>query len=242
MQRELAHRIDSRQPLTQLKYVAGADISYNKYDPTMYATVLVYRVADGEIVEAQDAVATTTFPYVPGLLTFREAPVYLRAFAKLRTIPDVVMIDGQGMAHPRRIGLASHVGLWLGVPTLGCAKSLLCGEFREPKPKPGSMSMLKDRGEQIGYAVRTKPSCKPVFVSVGHRIDLASAVRVVLTTARGYRICGSMNCAGKRLVEGSRNPYHPLVGWAEALRGPPHPCQRQVGLEDSAHPTTPRMS
>src|SRR5947207_345465 len=114
LQLELAKRLDLRTPLTRIELVAGADISYNKYDPTMYATVIVYRVSDGTIVEAQDAVATTTFPYVPGLLTFREAPSYLKAFAKLQTVPDAVMFDGQGIAHPRRMGLAAHLGLWLG--------------------------------------------------------------------------------------------------------------------------------
>src|SRR6516162_5850423 len=113
LQRELADQLDTRTPLNRIKLVAGADISYNKFDPIMYATVVVYRLADGEIVEVQDSVARAMFPYVPGLLTFREAPAYLDAFAKLQTVPDAIMFDGQGYAHPRRFGLASHLGLWL---------------------------------------------------------------------------------------------------------------------------------
>ena len=215
LQRELAQRLDLCTPLARLELVAGADISYNKYDPTMYATVIVYRVADGEIVEVQDAVVTTTFPYVPGLLTFREAPSYLQAFAKLQTVPDAVMFDGQGVAHPRRMGLAAHLGLWLGLPSLGCAKSRLFGRYQEPGPAAGALAPLTDGDEQIGYVVRTKNRCNPVFVSAGHLIDQASAVRVVLATGRGYRIpeptpepiCASTSCAGTRLVEGRENLY-----------------------------------
>src|SRR5262249_25848603 len=144
--------------------------------------------SDGAIVETQDAVATTAFPYVPGLLTFREAPSYLKAFARLQTVPDVVMFDGQAIAHPRRIGLAAHLGLWLGLPRLGCAKSRLIGTFKEPAEAAGSISPLTDADEQVGYVVRTKRKVKPVFVSPGHRIDHASAVRVVLATGGGYRV------------------------------------------------------
>ncbi|MFL5339621.1 MAG: deoxyribonuclease V [Gemmataceae bacterium] len=205
LQLKLAQQLELRTPLTRMELVAGADISYNKYDPTMYATVILYRVADGEIVEAQDAVATTTFPYVPGLLTFREAPSYLKAFAKLQTIPDVVMCDGQGIAHPRRMGLAAHLGLWLGVPTFGCAKSRLFGRPRELAPEAGSLAPLMDREEQIGYTVRTKSRCNPVFVSPGHNIDMASAVRVVLGTLRGYRIPEPTRRAHLRVNELRRN-------------------------------------
>ena len=201
LQRELADQLDTRTPLNRIKLVAGADISYNKFDPIMYATVVVYRLADGEIVEVQDSVARAMFPYVPGLLTFREAPAYLDAFAKLQTVPDAIMFDGQGYAHPRRFGLASHLGLWLGLPTIGCAKSRLCGQFREPRKTAGSLSPLKDGKAQIGCAVRTKQRCKPIFVSVGNGIDLASAVRAVLAAGRGYRIPEPTRLAHLRVNE-----------------------------------------
>src|SRR5205085_11337645 len=127
------------------------------------------------------------FPYIPGLLSFREAPALLDAFAKLGTEPDAVILDGHGVAHPRRIGIAAHIGLWLNRPCIGCAKSLLTGRYRVPAWTARSASRLMDGADVIGRVVRTKNGVKPVFVSIGHRIDLASAVRVALASCRGYR-------------------------------------------------------
>jgi deoxyribonuclease V len=188
LQRQLATRVDGRTPLSRCELVAGADVSYNKFSPTLYAAVVVLRVDDGSIVETQTAVGDIHFPYVPGLLSFREAPIVLRAFAKLRCEPDAVICDGHGFAHPRRAGFASHVGLWLQKPCIGCAKSVLVGQFKPPRLKAGSVSPLIDKGEEIGKAVRTRTGVRPVYVSVGHLIDLESAVRLVLATCRGYRI------------------------------------------------------
>ena len=188
LQRELASRVDVRTPLTDFRLVAGADVSYTRYSNRFYAAVVVVRVSDGQVIEEQGAVAEVTVPYVPGLLSFREAPVLLEAFAKVESEPDVVVCDGQGIAHPRRLGLASHVGLWLDRPSVGCAKSLLTGKFKEPARKAGSLAPLVDRGEVVGNVVRTKDGVQPVYVSAGHRIDLPSAVRVVLATVRGYRV------------------------------------------------------
>jgi deoxyribonuclease V len=188
LQRELAGRIDTRSPLTGCELVAGADVSYNRFSPVFYAAVVVVRVSDGAIVETQSAVRETPFPYVPGLLTFREGPVLLEVFAKLKTRPDAVIFDGAGYAHPRRFGLACHLGVWLDVPSIGCAKSILVGKVRAPGKKPGSRAPLKDGKEIIGSAVRTKHGIKPVYVSVGHKIDLASAVRLTLECCRGYRL------------------------------------------------------
>jgi deoxyribonuclease V len=188
LQRELASRVDTRTPLTQCDLVAGVDASYNRFSPILYAAVVVVRLSDGAVVETQTAVGTTEFPYLPGLLTFREAPLVLEACRKLKHRPDVVMVDGQGYAHPRRLGIASHLGLWLDVPTIGCAKSRLIGTYREPKAAATSLSPLLDKDEVIGHVVRTKARTNPVFVSVGHRIDLASAVRVVLRSCKGYRV------------------------------------------------------
>jgi deoxyribonuclease V len=136
----------------------------------------------------QTAVGDTRFPDVPGLLSFRESPIVLEAFAKLKTRPDALMLDGHGYAHPRRFGLACHVGVWLDLPTLGCAKSRFIGSHREPGKRPGGTAALRDDGEVIGRVVRTKLGVKPVFVSVGHRIDLAGAVRLVLASCKGYRV------------------------------------------------------
>lgn len=188
LQRELAGRIDTRRPLGPCRLVAGADVSYDLFSPTFYAAVVVVNVENGEVIEVQSAVRDSPFPYVPGLLTFREAPALLEAFAKVQSRPDAVMFDGQGYAHPRRIGLASHMGLWLDVPSVGCAKTLLLGESREPGPKPGAMTALRDGKEIIGKTVRTRFGVRPVYISVGHLIDLASAVRLVLRCCRGYRL------------------------------------------------------
>lgn len=201
LQLELARHVDVRTPLAEWRLVAGADISYNRFNPTFFASVIVWRPSDGAIVDHADVVRQAAFPYVPGLLSFREGPALLEAFAKLRTEPDVIMMDGQGIAHPRRLGIASHIGLWLNLPTIGCAKSRLCGTFEEPGDAPGSLAPLKHKGEQVGYVVRTKRRVKPLFVSAGHRIDLTSAVRLVLETTRGYRLPEPTRLAHLRVNE-----------------------------------------
>ena len=188
LQKELAGRIDMRPPLKKCDLIAGADCSYNRFSPTLYAAVVVLRTNDWSIVEARGLVGESRFPYVPGLLSFREVPIILEIFAKLRHRPDAVMFDGQGRAHPRRIGLACHAGLWLGIPTFGCAKTRLTGEHDEPGPNVGDLAPLREKDEIIGSVVRTKTRTNPIYVSSGHRIDLPSAVRLTLASGRGYRI------------------------------------------------------
>jgi deoxyribonuclease V len=188
LQRELAGRVVTGPPLPSCELIAGADVSYNKGSSTFYAGIVVLRTADLGVVERCGAVAEGPFPYIPGLLSFREAPALLEAFAKVKSQPDAVMVDGQGIAHPRRLGIASHLGLWLDVPCIGCAKSLLTGRYEEPARKAGSTSPLRKGDELLGEVVRTKDNVKPLFVSVGHRIDLGSAVRWVLATCHGYRL------------------------------------------------------
>ena len=188
LQRELASRIDARPPLDRCELVAGADVSYNRFSSTVYAGVVVVRLSDGTVVERQGVVGEATFPYIPGLLSFREVPIVLEAFARIQSEPDAVMMDGQGIAHPRRLGLAAHAGLWFDRPCLGCAKSRLIGEHRELGRKAGSSVRLVDKGEVIGRVVRTRDGVKPVYVSIGHKIDLDTAVRIVLRSCRGYRL------------------------------------------------------
>jgi deoxyribonuclease V len=188
LQRQLAGQVDVHTRLGRCDIIAGADISYNRFSSVLYAGVVVLRRADWCVVETQGMTAEATFPYRTGLLTFREAPALLEVFARLRTEPDVVIVDGAGFAHPRRIGLASHLGLCLDRPCVGCAKSRLLGDYEEPDRAAGSVSWLCDKGEVVGSVVRTKTGVKPLFVSVGHRIDLAGAVRVVLESCRGYRV------------------------------------------------------
>jgi deoxyribonuclease V len=188
LQRELAGQVDAATPLLRCDLVAGADVSYNRFSNIFYGGVVVLRTSDWTIVEAQGAVREVHFPYVPGLLSFRETPVLLDAFAKVQSEPDAIIVDAHGVSHPRRFGLTSHVGLWLDRPCLGCAKSRLTGVSKEPGQKVGARTPLMDQGDIIGEVVRTRTGVKPVFVSVGHHIDLTSAVRLVLAACQGYRL------------------------------------------------------
>jgi deoxyribonuclease V len=198
LQRGLAARVVTDVPLPACALIAGADVSYDRGSDELYAAVVVLRAGDLSVVERRGAVRRTTFPYVPGLLSFREAPVLLQAFARVESRPDVVMCDGQGIAHPRRLGLASHVGLGLDVPCIGCAKSLLTGHHADLGEEAGARApLLAGRRrrqpaaapeEVIGCVVRTKKGTQPVFVSPGHRIDLESSVRWVLACVRRHRL------------------------------------------------------
>jgi deoxyribonuclease V len=188
LQRELATQVDVSEPLGRCDLIAGADVSYNRFSDIIYAGVVVWRASDDTVVERVSAVTETHFPYVPGLLSFREAPALLEAFAKLKTTPDVVMLDGQGIAHPRRMGIGSHIGLWLQVPTVGCAKSKLYGRYEDPATEAGSVSPLFAGRQVIGKVVRTKDNVSPVFVSPGHCINLNGSVQAVLAGVRGYRL------------------------------------------------------
>jgi deoxyribonuclease V len=188
LQKELAGQIDVSTPLKKCELIAGADCSYSRGSPKFYAAVVVLRTSDFSIVEARDVIGESPFPYIPGLLSFREIPIVLKVFAKLKHRPDVVMCDGQGFAHPRRLGLACHLGLWLGIPTFGCAKTRLTGEHAEPGPNAGDFAPLRDKDDLIGNVVRTKKKTKHVYVSSGHLIDLKSAMHWTLKSCRGYRI------------------------------------------------------
>ena len=188
MQRRLAGQIKTANLTGRPRLVAGADCAFIDPGDRIVACWVVWDLRTKTAVESAHVVRPVRFPYVPGLLSFREAPAIIAAARRLKCEPDVFMLDGQGLAHPRRMGLASHVGLFLDRPTLGCAKSLLCGEYREPKNTQGATSPLLDKGELIGRIVRTHEDCKPVFVSIGHRISLIDAVKVTLWCDGGFRI------------------------------------------------------
>jgi len=189
---EVQHRMRNMvrlQPLARpVGAIAGADISYNKFSETVYAGIVVLSLPDLRIVETAGVRSVAKFPYVPGLLSFREAPSLLEAWEKLKTKPDVLMFDGQGIAHPRRFGIACHVGVLLDWSTIGCAKSILVGRYGELGLEAGSRSPLVDKGEQVGVALRTKSKVAPVYVSPGHLMDLDSAVDLVLRSTTKYRL------------------------------------------------------
>ncbi len=189
LQNELAARVDTGTPLPEeIRLLAAADVSFNRYETQLFASVVVLKHGTTEVVERVGISSQGTFPYIPGLLSFREAPVLLDAFAQLKSRPDVVLCDGQGIAHPRRLGIASHLGLWLGIPTVGCAKSRLCGKYEEPGEEKGATSPLMDHSEVIGRVVRSKRRVSPLFVSPGHLCTLDDAVRLVLACCTRYRL------------------------------------------------------
>jgi deoxyribonuclease V len=188
LQERLRSRVVAEDRLGAVRRVAGVDVSYDRGSPLLYAAVVVLDARTAEPLETAGVRAEARFPYVPGYLSFRELPAAIEAFEKLRRRPDLVLCDGQGQAHPRRFGLASHLGVWLDVPSIGCAKSVLVGTYREPGARRGCHTRLRADGETIGEAVRTRAGVKPVFVSVGHRVSLETARRWVLRLARGARL------------------------------------------------------
>ncbi|MDE2860365.1 MAG: deoxyribonuclease V [Chloroflexota bacterium] len=190
IQRELAARVVVRDEVTpEPRFVAGVDLSPPDANGEATAAAVVMELPSLSIVEVRLHRGVPAFPYVPGLLSFREAPLVLGALAKLSTPPDAILVDGHGMAHPRRFGLACHIGLLTGIPTVGCAKSILCGRpDGSLKPERGSHVPLVDRGEVIGAAVRTRDSVSPIYVSVGHRVSLERAVELTLAGCWRYRM------------------------------------------------------
>lgn len=187
VQTELAARVDTATPLGSVDTLAGCDIAYDPASNSVFAAVVVVRLNDMAEVERAVVREEVTFPYVPGLLSFRECPPILSAFTRLRRPPRVLMLDGQGIAHPRRFGLACHLGLWLDIPTIGCAKTWLFGEHDEVGPTAGDTTPLTHAEEVIGAVVRTADGVRPCFVSPGHKCDVPSAVAVVKAVLGGYR-------------------------------------------------------
>ncbi len=169
--------------------VAGADLAFLPKTDRVIACVVLLAYPRMEILDTVVRVDRTSFPYVAGLLSFREAPPLLRAFRQLRQVPDLIFTDGHGLSHPRAAGIACHIGVLLDIPVIGCAKSILYGRFEEPGKQFGAVSYLYDRRQAIiGAAVRTRAAVRPVFVSVGHRIGLARAIRLTLRCTKGFRI------------------------------------------------------
>lgn len=188
IQNQLRPQLDLQNEPQHIETVAGVDVSYDKGSDWLFAAIVVLRLPELQRLASASATATVPFPYILGLLSFRECPAILQAWAQLTVMPDCLICDGQGIAHPRRLGIASHLGLWLDIPTIGCAKSLLVGAYREPGVKRGGMAPLFHRNEQVGMIVRTKDNTSSVFVSQGHKITLSKAVEIVLACCTKYRL------------------------------------------------------
>jgi deoxyribonuclease V len=188
IQRRLAVQVSRKSELAEPRLIAGVDMSVERPKGTATAAVVVLTYPELDLVEMRTVRQGLDFTYIPGLLSFRESPVILAACEQLTTVPDLLMVDGQGLAHPRRFGIACHLGLLLDIPAIGCAKSLLCGRHEPPGGEPGNYAKIIDRGEIIGAVLRTKPGTSPVYVSIGHRVDLETATGWVLRCCRGYRL------------------------------------------------------
>jgi deoxyribonuclease V len=170
------------------RLIAGLDVSCTRFDPILTAGVVVWDSETNTIVETASAKAEGTYPYIPGLLSFREIPVLREALLKLQTVPDVFFVDGQGRAHPRRIGIASHIGLLLDRPTVGVGKSRLTGTYADLGSEVGDQSALLDGDEEIGCVIRTKARSNPLFISAGYKINLEDSLRLVTAALRGYKL------------------------------------------------------
>ncbi|MBF0342642.1 MAG: endonuclease V [Nitrospirae bacterium] len=230
-QMELAIRVEVVALSIVPRLVAGVDAAF--LGDKIIGSACLHRYEGLDRLEAASVVQDVEFPYVPGFLSFRESPVMLNALKALSTLPDLIIVDGQGIAHPRRIGLASHIGVLLGIPTIGCAKSLLIGTHDNPGPLKGDWQYLYDRGQVIGAALRSRKNVKPLYISPGHLINIADSISVILHTTTRYRLPEPIRCAhnlsaeekGRRRREGSALPQTPPT-----RGGVRHPGHKEVPL------------
>ena len=188
IQETLQPQVIAEDQLETIKYVAGVDLGFEDNDTIGKAAVAVLSFPQLELVEQAITRLPTTFPYIPGFLSFREIPAIIKAMEKLELVPNLILCDGQGLAHPRRFGLACHLGVLLDLPTIGVAKSWLIGEYEELGSKKGSWQPLWDKGERVGAIVRSRSNVKPIYVSIGHKISLETAIDLVLRCAPKYRL------------------------------------------------------
>ena len=188
IQRQLSTLVRQTRPRRTLEFVAGLDAAFTPDERHVIAAVVLWDLSERRVLEQHVVTRPLTFPYIPGLLSFRETPALIAALRELRTVPDVLLCDGHGLAHPRRFGIACHVGVVTNLPTIGCAKSRLVGTHSEPAFARGAQVALEDEGQVIGSVLRTQDGVRPVFVSMGHKIDLRTATAIVLACAPRYRL------------------------------------------------------
>jgi deoxyribonuclease V len=188
LQQQLRNQVILRDDFDTVRIIGGTDVGFEDQGKTTRAAIVTLQWPDLTVLEQQLIRTPTTFPYVPGLLSFREIPALLQAFAQLEQVPDLILCDGQGVAHPRRLGIASHLGLLLNCPTIGVAKSRLVGAHSDVPEERGCWTILHDRSETIGAVLRTRPRVKPLYISPGHRISLESAIAWVMHCTTRYRL------------------------------------------------------
>lgn len=188
LQEELRQKVRIQPLAHPPQRVAGADISFNKYEDTVYAGFAILEMGSLQVVAHALAVTKISFPYIPGLLSFREIPALLEAWNLIPEKPDLVMVDGHGIAHPRRLGIATHFGLATDTPTIGVAKKKLVGNYTEPELTAGNYSLLEHQQETVGYVFRSKNKVKPLFVSPGHKTNLSDALQIIRQSCGKYRL------------------------------------------------------
>jgi deoxyribonuclease V len=210
IQKNLRHRIILKKSFSRVRTIGGGDVSYQKEGNSLFGAMVVLSFPHMETLDVATACGKISFPYLPGLLTFREGPILIKTFQKLRIRPDVLLFDGQGIAHPRGVGLATHLGIWFNLSSIGCAKTPLLGESVLPRPSKGSFELIQDNGREVGVVLRTKDRVRPVFVSPGHRIDLPTSIRLVLESCQGFRIPEPL----RRAHQVSRQLLHRHSAWS----------------------------
>jgi len=188
IQEDLRNRVILEKTFSKVRTVGGGDVAYSKNTNVLFGAMVVLSFPKMETLDIATAEGNIFFPYIPGLLSFREGPILIQTFQKLKVKPDVMIYDGQGIAHPRGFGLASHMGLWFDLPSIGCAKTPLLDEFVSPGPSKGSFELIRREGKAVGAVLRTKEKVKPLFVSPGHRIDLLTSIQLTLETCQRFRI------------------------------------------------------
>ena len=187
IQEALKARIILKNTFSEVRSVGGGDVAYSKKGNLVLGAMVVLSFPEMELLDTATAKGKVSFPYIPGLFSFREGPILIKAFQKLKLKPEVMIYDGQGVAHPRGMGLASHMGLWLDLPSIGCAKAPLLPEFISPGPLRGSFEWIRREGKKVGVVLRTKENVKPLFISPGHRIDFPTSNRLILQSCKGFR-------------------------------------------------------
>ena len=204
IQEAFKERIILKRTLSKVRTIGGGDVAYSKNGNLLFGAIVVLSFPDMEILDTAMADGKISFPYIPGLLSFREGPILIKTFQRLRLKPDIMIYDGQGIAHPRGMGLASHMGLWLDLPAIGCAKTPLLAEFISPGPSKGSLGWIRREGKKVGAVVRTKEKVKPLFISPGHRIDLPTSIQLILESCKGFRFPEPL----RRAHQASRKMLH----------------------------------
>jgi deoxyribonuclease V len=207
IQLRLRERLELADRLPRVRVVAGADLAFDLARNRAIAGTVIYRFPEMQEIERAWVAAPLTFPYVPGLLSFREIPALLKLFARIRHAPDLIFYDGHGYAHPRRFGIACHLGVLLDCPTIGCAKSILVGTHAEPPNRAGSWTPLLDGKEILGAALRTRKNVRPIYVTQGHRISLPRAIEFVTAVLDGFRIPRPTRDADRFVAAVKRGEY-----------------------------------